>query len=315
MFKSKRQQLTELYREILFRDPDESGLTAYADLDIESVRTALLNSDERKEILLSQGTGLLLDMPRDLPRSTTVNFWDTDTEELYNYNQQRLGEQWRWSQQPIIYSVNSLGYRMKEFDQIDWSNFMAVFGCSFTAGTGLPLEETWSYRIAQELKHDLVNAAIPGGGNETILLNLTRLLSSGKLPKLVIISWSSLVRKCYWYKGTVILHGSVELKNKLWESAYYNYLINPEQWAYEFLETKRQVDLLCKLAGIRVWHMTSFNEYNFVDAVDKIIPRQSDGTVYGINNWAARDYNIESKTAHPGLELQDRIVACWNQRA
>lgn len=312
MIKSKKTKLEELYRDILFRDLDASGLKTYYDMNIDQIENILLSSAERKKLLLQEYT--LLDMPRDLPRSCTTKFWDTDTEELYNKNVNKLGNDWIWATKPIEYSVNSLGYRMQEFNEIDWSNYLAVFGCSFTAGTGLPLEDTWSYRISKSLGLDLVNAAIPGGGNDTILINLTRLLKQKEKPKYIIISWSAITRKAYWYNGNVILYGSIDQKNKSWEQSYYNYLNNNYQWQYEFIEIKRQADTLCQLANVPVWHITNFNEYNFIDSVDKILPSQSDGSMYGINNWSARDYNFEKRTGHPGIELQDKIVDKWNQR-
>ncbi len=84
---------------------------------------------------------------------------------------------------------------MKEFNNIDYNNCMAVFGCSHTVGIGINNEDTWSYRIAKDKGLDLINAAVPGGSNNLMVINLVRLLKTVK-PKYIVMSWTSLLRKC-----------------------------------------------------------------------------------------------------------------------
>ena len=84
MFKSKKQHITELYQKILLRDADPAGLDAYekSSLTIDEIKDELSQCDERKQLLLKQN--ILIEMPRDiLPKNTTVDFWDTDSELVY----------------------------------------------------------------------------------------------------------------------------------------------------------------------------------------------------------------------------------------
>jgi hypothetical protein len=318
MFKSKKQHITELYQNVLLRDPDPAGLDAYekSSYSIDEIKENLLRCDERKQLLLKQN--ILIKMPRDiLPKNTTVDFWDTDSEWFFNRNKPILGKDWIWHDRPVTYKVNSLGYRMNEFDQIDWSNYIAVFGCSFTAGVGLPLEETWSHRISKSLNCDLVNAGIPGGGNSCMLMNFYRLLASKKPPKVAIFSWSILTRKCFPYNNDALLYGCAHQSNDILRSEYNNYIKNDIQWAHQFMEIKRQVDTLCKLANIPVWHFSNFPMYDFVDSVDKIYPHYDYTSIDGINKTLARDFNFNSDMSqplsHPGIDLQNKIVNRWDE--
>jgi len=305
----KKEKIFKLYENILFRLPDNEGLKHYLDSNIEYLEDQLLNSEERKNLL--KKNNFLLEMPRDLPKSCCVNFWDTDTEETFKNNLKNFKQNWLYFDKKINYNLNSLGYRMKEFDEINWHNYMLVLGCSFTAGTGLCLEDTWSYKISKYLKYDLVNAAIPGGCNETILINLVNLLTKKVPPKFIVINWTSITRKCYWYKGSVLLYGSIIQKNDKWKNSYENYINNKDQWHFEFLFLKKQVDLICNLIKIPVWHITNFNDYNFVDDVFKIIPNYCDNNIKNINSKIARDYDIKTNGGHPGIELQEQIFNVW----
>lgn len=255
--------------------------------------------------------------PRELPKNQCVQFYDTDTEELYEKNLNKYGTEWKWAQQNFNYQINSLGYRMKEFDQLDWKNYMAVFGCSFTVGVGLPLEETFSYKISQDLALDLANLAIAGGNNDLVLINLTRILSNNLPPKLVIVNWTSIVRKSYWVNNipTVYLPQLISDADQLWVRSFQNRVENFDQLIYEFQETKQQVDLLCKLANVPVWHITNYPDYYQKIDIEKIYYDLNcvDYSLEQKNQFLGRDIEIHGRHAHPGIELQNRIVHCWNK--
>lgn len=326
----KKKQINALYNRILERDADEDGLLKYynSKLSIEEIEDALYNSNEYAVLTESRlnSSNCLIESPRNLPKNTTVKFWDSDTEELYNKNKVLLGKQWIWFDAQIEYSINSLGYRMKEFDDVDWSNYMASFGCSHCVGVGIPLEQTYSYRISKELGLDLVNGGIPGGNNELILMNVSRLLANKAPPKLITISWSGLSRKSFWGNGKPLLYGlgdtaenlGMNILNStapsLWGDAYHVYNTNYRYWKYYFLETKRQVDTLCKLANVPVWHFTHFGGYEFTESVTKILHSdsgalQSPPNIEYLNEYIARDFSVN----HPGFNLQNRVCNEWNR--
>jgi hypothetical protein len=323
---SKKKQINALYNRILERDADETGLSSYynSNLSLEEIENELYNSHEYLTLSESRlnPSNPLIDSPRNLPRNTTVDFWCTDSEELFNKNKVILGEKWIWSNAKIKYEINSLGYRMKQFDDVDWSNYMVSLGCSFCVGIGLPLEDTYSYRISKELDLDLVNGGISGGNNELMLMNVSRLLANKTPPKLITISWSSLSRKTFWGNGRPLLYGLADSPEflginvinfkaaSLWGDAYHAYNTNYRYWKYDFLETKRQVDTLCKLANVPVWHFTNFGGYDFTESVTKILHSDEapvcESNIDYFNEHIARDY-------HPGLNLQNRVCDEWNR--
>jgi hypothetical protein len=319
MFTSRKTHIENIYRKVLGREVDSEGLNHYLNSkhSIDDIENIIYDSLEYYQRIfeLADINHPLIDMPRNLPKDTTVKFYDIDTEVIVDEAKKKFGSSWRWTDVDITYSLNSLGYRMKEFDKVDWSNYMAVFGCSFTAGVGLPLEETFSYKISNTLKLDLVNAGIPGGSNDLILANIVRLLNSNKLPKLIIVNWTSLSRKSYLYDGKRQLYGAVN-NHSDWKKSYDNYIENNRQWVFEFIEIKNHVDALCKLLNIPIWHITSFKGYDFYPCIDKFIHDEpsivsNSNNIEYLNKYVARDFCVNTCHCHPGIQLQNEIYNGW----
>jgi len=86
-------------------------------------------------------------------------------------------------QQNITYSLNSLGYREKEFDQIKWNDSYIFLGCSHTFGVGVKEEETIPALMQKHTGVPCINLGIPGGCNMFSLFNSTRLKNAGVNPK------------------------------------------------------------------------------------------------------------------------------------
>lgn len=255
-------------------------------------------------------------------KSQTVDFVDSREESIFKTAKETLVD-WSWANRPISYTLNSHGYRMSEFKDVDWDNYVVSLGCSFTVGVGLPVEETYSYRISKLLGMDLVNAGVMGGGNDLILANLYTLLANApKPPKMIIIGWSVLTRKFYWDDKNFPLPYFSSYENTpfagVWADAYENFTKNEFAWFKEFQETKKQVDLLCKLANIPNWQFTSYYGYEADDSIEKIpFFKNLEHTldVDTLNKHFARDVDVEGTwLAHPGLEHQDKIVEHFKRK-
>lgn len=65
----------------------------------------------------------------------------------------------------ITYKINSEGFRSPEFE--DNVNCMIALGCSYTMGTGLPVESLWPSQVAQALNLKVYNLAWPGFSADT----------------------------------------------------------------------------------------------------------------------------------------------------
>lgn len=95
----------------------------------------------------------------------TLEWLPTDTKERY---QELIKDPAHWAyfeQQgwnrpgAITYSINSHGFRCDEFDN---SECMIALGCSYTMGSGLPVESTWPYLVGQGTGLKVANLAWNG---------------------------------------------------------------------------------------------------------------------------------------------------------
>ena len=86
------------------------------------------------------------------------------------------------TKQKIEYRLNSLGYREKEFDKIDWNSSYVFLGCSHTFGVGVKQQETIPALVQAATGIPCVNLGIPGGCNMLSLFNSTRIKNSNANP-------------------------------------------------------------------------------------------------------------------------------------
>lgn len=83
--------------------------------------------------------------------------------------------------EPFQYKFNSLGFRSNEI----LDNNLLALGCSYTFGTGIAYWNTWTFKVAQELKLNCVNCGLPGSSPFTAFRIAFNLIEKIK-PKLVL---------------------------------------------------------------------------------------------------------------------------------
>ena len=96
--------------------------------------------------------------------------WDTsDSQERFLKNlqdpiaRQKLHEL-EYLHREIVYTFNSHGFRTQEFDSdID----IVCFGCSFTMGTGVQVEDTWPMQLQSLTGMQVANLGHAGSSNDT----------------------------------------------------------------------------------------------------------------------------------------------------
>lgn len=261
-------------------------------------------------------TEYLIPHPRPHSEKGVYNFYEWDDDKTYKMNLSKFGKEWGdyWEKQHLItYKINSLGYRMDEIEEIDQNNYIVTLGCSHTAGIGLPLEETWTHKISKHLGADLVNGGSPGTSNELILMNLIRILTNLKKPKLVVVAWTSIYRKLFWEKDKLTFHhadtylsrsGFIKKENRgwfkdvKWENSYNDYLTNEEERYSSFNELKNQVIGLCKMKNVPLMMISLFEGYeNYNDITTLLFPDDPDNI-----------YNRARDIAHYGINSQNIIV-------
>lgn len=96
---------------------------------------------------------------------------------------------WEYRTKRVLYHRNSLGHRCKELSELG-DDFILFIGCSLTEGVGVALEDTFTYKLSQELGMDYYNLGLAGSGADLLCENLSNWFTNiKKIPKLVVIQW------------------------------------------------------------------------------------------------------------------------------
>jgi len=254
-----------------------------------------------------------------------TNFALTDAESKYVENKKILGSTWYYYDNPIEYKWNSLGYRMKELEEIDFNNYILFLGCSFTVGIGLHLEDTFPYKISKKLNCDYINAAMGGASIDFALNNLIHFLSAvNVMPKAIIINYPSLARTFYWSKNgkPSFYLPNLLSKDLTWTSSYREFLTNDFHYKKRFDFVRKCFHLLVKNIPFFECSTNFFMEDEDIKQKHKDIPFiPFDNTDINIiqTNYKdninklhlvkARDIEIENVlVAHTGLDHSENIT-------
>ena len=127
-------------------------------------------------------------------KNKNENFSGSDTENRFNENLMVMPKDWKYRTKTIEYKTNSLGYRTREFKDIDWKNSIVVLGCSMIYGIGLAEDETMCYYLEKITGRQVVNLGYAGGCNNIIVNNLAGVINNFDVPYAVIILWTSINR-------------------------------------------------------------------------------------------------------------------------
>lgn len=246
-------------------------------------------------------------------RSATTLYAHTDDEKLHQLNKKKYGPSWYYYDRPLTYKFNNYGYRMnKELHEIDYSNHCAFFGCSNTVGIGLELEETFAYRIGEQLGMDYVNGAIGGGSPEFVFYNMTRYLTNVReYPEFIVVNWPQCSRTLFWETDQMhFFLPSVKTEARHWVDSYKEFITEDSHVLQRFHFLRANVRLMCKLADINLIEFTSWQDTEgfFERNPDMILPNIHNYNEPNINTDKARDILAGSDVAHPGTFHQQIIV-------
>jgi hypothetical protein len=138
---------------------------------------------------------------------TTWEYCGSDDVERFESNLKKTKKDWYYRNNPIKYTLNSLGYRTKNFDEIDWENSIVIFGCSYVQGVGVDDRHTLSHLLEKELNLPVVNMGVSGSSNIFHLYNISVLLTQYPKPKAILHFPSSLQRYPVYHWDYVNFHG------------------------------------------------------------------------------------------------------------
>ena len=116
-------------------------------------------------------------------------FHGTDTQSAFINNIKTQGPNWQWRTRSITYHNNSQGYRCAEFDSIDWSSSILLFGCSVAYGVGIDYERTVGQGLSRLMNMPVINLARGGTSYTFNWINSVQLASAGVKPRAVVYIW------------------------------------------------------------------------------------------------------------------------------
>jgi hypothetical protein len=112
-----------------------------------------------------------------------------------------------YTEQSIEYRFNSNGFRTEEFDLHSPLPSILCLGCSFTMGTGLPVNQTWPYLLSEYFtNYKVYNLGVAGSSGDTIARILFQMQNKLK-TKLVCVLWPEIFRY-ETYKENRVFHTS-----------------------------------------------------------------------------------------------------------
>lgn len=151
--------------------------------------------------------------PELINRESVVGSWDfygMDTCERYKKNLKKQPEDWYYRHNKIKYTLNSYGYRTKEFEDIDWKNSIVMFGCSHVFGTGNDDKHTIPHFLEQLIGIPVINLGVGAASIQFCLHNSLMLYKKYGVPKAVIYFWTGLSRHLLYQKTSVLMNTKFE---------------------------------------------------------------------------------------------------------
>lgn len=152
----------------------------------------------------------------------STKYLSTDSAKEYSKNIRKLGKDWEWYGVDINYDFNSLGYRSKDPKDLR-NDYLLAFGCSYTEGIGLNLEDTYITQLANHFSLDLLNLSHGGQGIDYCFYNTINYINKMiNKPKFVVYQWPFETRKSFLYaekiteynSGLDFLHPHYDSNNK-----------------------------------------------------------------------------------------------------
>jgi hypothetical protein len=90
-----------------------------------------------------------------------------------------------WIDKQFDYRFNQQGFRSIEFDSVKSAGM--AFGCSYTEGVGLPIENVWPSIVSKNLDYPIWNLGVGGSSMDTVF-RLAEYWIPALKPKFVLIA-------------------------------------------------------------------------------------------------------------------------------
>jgi len=119
----------------------------------------------------------------------------SDSEANFKKNLATQPADWIYRDKEVSYIRNSYGHRSVEPNRLA-DGYILFVGCSITEGIALALEDTYAYKVSQDLGIPYYNLALNGFGPDLVAQNLSAWFNEIKIsPSAVVIQWPQAHRK------------------------------------------------------------------------------------------------------------------------
>jgi len=220
----------------------------------------------------------------------------------------------------VSYYINNYGARG------DWSieekkdDYLkiAVFGCSFTFGVGLPESKTWAAQLVEKLQVDrpiqLINLGYPGGSIAKNLKHFKYLTDIYKIDMAIFLlptHWREEYPDYYTSDYPVTFYNfipnfALEYKKEKWEQ-YYSYSTDGTRF-YDMLKMISYMELIASVKGVETYY-SSWDEQtlNFIREHKIVKLNQILPYFKFLENMLGPHLNTKYARdgSHPGIASQD----------
>ena len=147
-------------------------------------------------------------------------FAGTDTKEHLEKSLRSQPIDWHYRNKHVEYRYNTHGFRAPEFDEVDWSNSIVIFGCSQTQGIGLAESETVSAQLEEISGIPVINLGVGGTSMHWSYVNNLILKKHLPMPLGIINYWTS-CKRMTWYG----VEENVSIMPVVWKHFYARYYL------------------------------------------------------------------------------------------
>lgn len=194
-------------------------------------------------------------------------FVANDDEENFKKNLIKMPVDWHYRFKKITYKANKLKYRCEEFENINWSESIVIFGCSNVFGTGLAEDELIDFHIENITGIKTVNMGIMGSSIFHSLTNIVNMLNFEIKPLAVVNVYTGLDRFLYFSSRGIIPLGPWSYSRFPVKSVFYKEWIEDANHSETFSKIlQKNCQLLC--SNFKYYECTFFRHTSEVLKID-----------------------------------------------
>jgi hypothetical protein len=253
-----------------------------------------------------------------IPKSTQLQFWGTDSKELFEKNIASTPSNWMYRNTDVVYNFNSHGLRQKkELAEISQNNYIYSTGGCISLGVGVKEEDRYADIVTNSLGMDLINWGSPLGSIKYQTINFMNFLNTiSTLPKIVIANHSPYATTTFYsnnefllYTEDILAADPIKFPHHL---EAYKSLLKTDHSIYESYIWRHIMKTTCDKLNIKFIDVSFFSDDPFTMS-SGLITSDIRKNLTDINYTWARDYRADAVdgtpyASHPGVGMHRSIA-------